>query len=200
MPKLIFTQTKFAAEPCELPEGTTTVGRSPRNNLVILDKSVSAEHCEILVSWNEVIVRELGSTNGTWVAGVRVNGQRPVNHGEIIRFGEVEARLELLEPATEDTSDTIVHLLVDHAAQPEPASPPLHAVIQPISNRPEPSADSDVTMTFARPSPPAAPVATEVIQPARPAASRSGGGPLRRWLAIGIVAGTALAAVWLWWS
>ena len=54
MPKLIFTQPEFAAQTCELPEGTTTVGRGPRNTLVIRDDTVSADHCELLVSWNEV--------------------------------------------------------------------------------------------------------------------------------------------------
>lgn len=95
MPKLHFSQPEFAATPVDLPEGKTTVGRSSRNSLVLNDVSVSASHCEVLVSWNEVILRDLGSSNGTWVAGVRVNGQQPANHGECIRFGRVEARLEL---------------------------------------------------------------------------------------------------------
>lgn len=103
MAKLIFLHEPFAGRVYHFTTETTRVGREVQNTLVIDDKSVSAEHCEILVYGTEVIVRDQGSTNGTYVEGVRVTGQRPVQSGQRIRFGFVEARLEL-EP--EDESDT----------------------------------------------------------------------------------------------
>ena len=130
-PKLIFTQPEFAAQSCELSEGVTTVGRSSRNTLVIRDSSVSADHCEILVSWNEVIVREHGSRNGTWVNGVRVSGQRPVNHGETVRFGKVEARLELAEVLTDDATANTAHFALARMPPAQPAGPAPRAVVEP---------------------------------------------------------------------
>lgn len=122
MPKLHFSLPEFAATPVDLPEGKTTVGRSSRNRLVLNDVSVSASHCEVLVSWNEVILRDLGSSNGTWVAGIRVNGQHPANHGECIRFGRVEARLELDRFPDDDATAVTANIAASHAARSQ-ASP-----------------------------------------------------------------------------
>jgi predicted component of type VI protein secretion system len=93
--RLVFTQPEFDGQWCELMEGKMTVGRSSKNDIVIRDESVSAEHCEVMVNWNEVIVRERGSHNGTFVNEVRVPAQSGVKHGQTIRFGRVVARLEL---------------------------------------------------------------------------------------------------------
>src|SRR6266545_4090755 len=59
MPKLIFTDTKFAGQVYRLMLEKTTVGRGDQNILVIRDDSVSSKHCVILVNGPEVIVREL---------------------------------------------------------------------------------------------------------------------------------------------
>ena len=95
MPKLIFTQPEFSRKFLELPDGTFSVGRSRRNQIIIEDASVSKEHAELLVHGNEIIVRERGSQNGIFVSGVRIKAQSGVKHGEQIRFGRVELRLEL---------------------------------------------------------------------------------------------------------
>lgn len=79
----------------------TTVGRREDSTLPIPDATVSGEHCEILVYGTEVIVRERGSTNGTFVGPNRVAGQLPAKHGDVLRFGSVEARLEF-EPDTQE--------------------------------------------------------------------------------------------------
>lgn len=72
MAKLHFSQPEFVPQSCDLPKGKTAVGRSSRNNLVLSDASVSADHGELVVSWEEVTVPDHGSSNGTWVAGMRV--------------------------------------------------------------------------------------------------------------------------------
>ena len=64
--------------------------------MVICDRFVSAKHCEILVNGSEVIVRDLGSRNGTFVNGRRLQNQQcGVKSGHIIAFGSVQARLEI---------------------------------------------------------------------------------------------------------
>src|ERR1044072_4823072 len=97
--KLIFTSPDFVGQVGELPTGRTTVGRSAQNTLIIEDHSVSADHCEILVHGHEVIFREHGSSNGTWIDGKRVGGQLPAHNGQTVRFGAVEARIELPPPS-----------------------------------------------------------------------------------------------------
>jgi pSer/pThr/pTyr-binding forkhead associated (FHA) protein len=107
MPRLVFTNKHFAGQVYELVAATTTVGRDDQNTLVLRDHSVSADHCEIHVFGTEVIVRERGSTNGTFVDGVRVTGQRPVHAGQVLRFGSVEARLEFDTPSPDRSASEV---------------------------------------------------------------------------------------------
>jgi len=79
-----------------LAQEKTTVGRGDQNTLALHDGSVSSSHCEILMNGPEVIVCDLGSANGTFVNGVRLDHQQcQIKSGQTVRFGTVEARLEL---------------------------------------------------------------------------------------------------------
>ena len=93
MAKLVFIGNHFAGRTVELGTGRTMVGRGKWNGLVIADKTVSNYQCDLLVHGTEVIVREKGSTNGTWVDDQRVTGQLPVKPGQIVRFGSARAQL-----------------------------------------------------------------------------------------------------------
>ena len=111
-PKLVFVGDHFAGRVYELTLEKTTVGRSERNVLVVHDPSVSQTHCEILVNGPEVIVRDLGSANGTYVNGTRLQHQQSqLKSGQLIRFGAVQARLELAPVAEEHTATdmTAIH-------------------------------------------------------------------------------------------
>jgi predicted component of type VI protein secretion system len=198
MPKLIFIQHEFAAQSCVLPEGKTKVGRHPANNLVIRDDSVSSDHCEILVSWHEVILREHGSKNGTWVAGKRVTGQLPVNHGDMIRFGRVEARLELDQPQTEDATEHTTHLYRQYVTEKAPEPQPLHAVVQHVSSAGNATADDGNTLHLSAPiTPGASPPAATPSQPIPSATTPPQRKAISMWVILG-GAGLALASI-LWW-
>jgi uncharacterized protein involved in exopolysaccharide biosynthesis/Mrp family chromosome partitioning ATPase len=71
----------------------TTVGRLPENLLVVDEGSVSLHHCEIYSRNGEVIVKDLGSTNGTFVNGERIV-EMSIKAGQTLRFGNVEFRVE----------------------------------------------------------------------------------------------------------
>ena len=106
MARLIFTDEQFGGRVYEFALPKTTIGRGDHNTLIIRDKVVSQTHCEILVFGPEVIVRDLGSSNGTFVNGERLhNEQRPLLAGQIVKFGSVTARLELEEPTPDMTTD-----------------------------------------------------------------------------------------------
>jgi pSer/pThr/pTyr-binding forkhead associated (FHA) protein len=49
-----------------------TIGRSGICDLQLTDNGASGTHCEIIAKETGFLLRDLGSTNGTWVAGVRV--------------------------------------------------------------------------------------------------------------------------------
>ncbi len=67
----------------------TTIGRVSGNALVIDDSFTSSHHAEIVQEGDRWLVRDLGSTNGTFVNGRRINGQSWVDQGDRIAFGNV---------------------------------------------------------------------------------------------------------------
>ncbi|MFW5925486.1 MAG: sigma 54-interacting transcriptional regulator [Myxococcota bacterium] len=67
-------------------EHPLVVGSDAGSDLVLSDCTVSARHCRLGLEGGQVLVRDLGSTNGTWVDGVRVMGAR-VGPGARVRVG-----------------------------------------------------------------------------------------------------------------
>lgn len=126
MPSFHFTQPEFTRQVLELPNGTFSVGRSSRNQIILEDPSVSKEHAELLIHGTEVILRDRGSQNGSFVDGVRVQPQSGVRHGQRIRFGRVELLVDLGEPQAEDATDitavSILRTLSDRNAEAEATS------------------------------------------------------------------------------
>ena len=159
MPKLVFIDKDFAGRMHDLAVQKTTVGRGHDNTLVIGDKSVSEHHAEILVNGMEVIVRDLGSTNGTSVVGVRVAKQHQVHPGQVIRFGSVEARLDFaereLKQQQDHTSDvTAVYEFRRFSKAPPPApAPPAHDEIVPNSGPPSATNHTMLVSRRAEPEP-----------------------------------------------
>ncbi|MFZ4507966.1 MAG: FHA domain-containing protein [Fimbriimonas sp.] len=75
--------------------GTLEVGREVGLGLSLLGEStVSRRHASVVRSGDSVVVQDLGSTNGTFVNGVKVAGQSPLNHGDAVQFGSVRFRYE----------------------------------------------------------------------------------------------------------
>ncbi|KFE66329.1 Response regulator of zinc sigma-54-dependent two-component system [Hyalangium minutum] len=73
--------------------GRFTVGKAPGNALVIQDKYISSRHLEVERSAAGFHVRDLNSTNGTYLAGVRVL-EAEVPLGTVLQVGEAELRFE----------------------------------------------------------------------------------------------------------
>jgi len=78
--------------------GSWTIGRRPGNSLQILDASVSGKHAEFRVEDGNVVVKDLGSTNGTRVGGQRVI-EAIVGLGDPVHIGNV--RLTLVDNRTD---------------------------------------------------------------------------------------------------
>jgi pSer/pThr/pTyr-binding forkhead associated (FHA) protein len=126
MAKLVFIGDKFGGRIYEFAVERNTVGRDANNTLSIPDSSVSQSHCEIFVYNEDVIVRDLGSSNGTFVNGERLHKQqRPLKAGQVVKFGNVEARLEVAAPASADTVTdmTAIHSFDRNREAPKPLGP-----------------------------------------------------------------------------
>ncbi len=71
-----------------LTDKATVVGRRPDCTLRIPTGDVSRQHCEIAIGDDEVIVRDLGSSNGTYVNGKRV-AESKLSAGDRLEVGPV---------------------------------------------------------------------------------------------------------------
>jgi adenylate cyclase len=71
-----------------------SLGRHPSNTIQLLDKIVSKEHCIIERRGQTLVLRDLGSLNGTYINGERVNGERELKHGDDIALGGTRARYD----------------------------------------------------------------------------------------------------------
>src|SRR5882757_1824224 len=70
----------------ELPDAPALVGRDSRQ-LPLTDNTVSRRHCELLPQDGNWIVRDMGSSNGTYVNGARVNIRSTLKIGDQVRVG-----------------------------------------------------------------------------------------------------------------
>jgi hypothetical protein len=82
----------------ELDEGLTSLGRNPTNDFRVPDATVSSFHCELIVTSESVLVRDLNSTNGTFINDEPVS-EALLEPGHVLRLGHAELRLELREVA-----------------------------------------------------------------------------------------------------
>jgi DNA-binding NtrC family response regulator len=69
------------------------IGKSEANDLVLDDETVSRAHCEILRDSKGYLVRDLGSTNGTWLDGAEVK-EAYLRPGAALTVGKVELKLQ----------------------------------------------------------------------------------------------------------
>lgn len=81
--------------PIPLAEGETIVGREIGLGLSLAGEStVSRRHALLVRTGNSVVVEDQGSTNGTFVNGVRTTGSVPLQPGDAVQFGTVSFRYE----------------------------------------------------------------------------------------------------------
>ena len=99
MAKLVLLSQGLIGRTHELTVDTTTIGRVEDNTFPIAEASVSSHHCEILRKGTEIVVRDLNSTNGTFINGEKIT-ESVLKPGQILRLGQIEMRLETEAAAT----------------------------------------------------------------------------------------------------
>ena len=70
--KLLVVSGQLQGQEFTIEKDNFTLGTDARNDLVVKDSTVSRHHCEIRLQPDGYVMRDLGSTNGTRVQGVRV--------------------------------------------------------------------------------------------------------------------------------
>lgn len=111
--KLAVTKGRELGKEFVIDKGLLRIGSKKENDVVIADDTVSRHHAVIEEKKGQYVIKDLGSTNGTFVNGLRIS-EAFLNEGSIIKLGNtelrfipVEEKIELL-PSKKDRFGDIV--------------------------------------------------------------------------------------------
>ncbi|HMP82683.1 MAG TPA: FHA domain-containing protein [Verrucomicrobiota bacterium] len=93
MAKLVVTCDGLPSGVIELKSGINRLGRSSENDFLIEHHTVSRFHCEIDVREDSMFVRDLDSSNGTFVNDQPV-GRAQLESGHVLRLGDVQMEVK----------------------------------------------------------------------------------------------------------
>lgn len=94
VPKLVAITGPSKGASFAVTQSSTTIGRHSTNDFVIDDPRVSAAHLELTRSDDRVRVRDVGSTNGSWIGATRVTDIELTIGGEI-QIGDTLLRVDV---------------------------------------------------------------------------------------------------------
>jgi len=129
-----------------------TVGRDTANPVSINDAEVSRKHAKLSWKGAGYVLEDLGSTNGTFINGVRISAAVPLKPGDAVSFGE---NIVVMYEAVFDPNATMVASAKSAPKTMAPASAPVPAPVPAPAPAPAPSYSGQVP---AGPAPVAAPV------------------------------------------
>lgn len=161
--RLVMNQGPQPGQTFMIEKDPVTMGRDPSNNFVINDPQASRQHARITRRGNMMVLEDLGSTNGTFVNGVRLTDPHTLSNGDEIGLGDsvrltyygAGANASMMAPTEVLVGDPTMPLRSGYTPPPQPAPP------QPSFTPPPPA--------YAPPPPPLPPMgAPPVYAPAPP--------------------------------
>ncbi len=83
-----------SGKPIKLDKPVLLVGRNPDCDVILIDsRKVSRLHCLLAIVQNRVYIRDLGSTNGVWLNGSRVEREARMKIGDELSFADLKYEL-----------------------------------------------------------------------------------------------------------
>jgi predicted component of type VI protein secretion system len=92
--QLVLLKGRSASTAIKLADGVTTAGRQEDCQLRIKSSQVSRKHCQLFEKNGMLLVKDLGSANGTFVNGKKVDTQRVMEPGDELTIGSIVFRVE----------------------------------------------------------------------------------------------------------
>ena len=129
MPKLVVTNKTLTVMARELGDKWVTIGRNDGNTFQIVEASVSGRHCEVRLRGEELIVRDLLSSNGTFVDDTKII-EGVLKPGQTLRLGDVELHMEASVP-TETSGSSFISKMLLTTTPPKTASASPEAATRP---------------------------------------------------------------------
>ena len=91
--QLVVVRGRSSSDALSLIDGVNTVGRHDDCQIRIKSSQVSRKHCELFEKKGLLMVKDLGSSNGTMVNGKRIEGQSVLEPGDELTIGGVKLRV-----------------------------------------------------------------------------------------------------------
>jgi pSer/pThr/pTyr-binding forkhead associated (FHA) protein len=87
--QLVMSQGPQPGQTFVLDQDSLTVGRDPHNDISISDPQISRQHARIVRRGDQMVIEDMGSTNGTYINGLRLSGPHTLASGDVIGLGDV---------------------------------------------------------------------------------------------------------------
>jgi DNA-binding winged helix-turn-helix (wHTH) protein len=87
-----------------LREGRNVIGREPAAHIRLDLAAVSRRHAAINIHGEEAVVQDLGSRNGTWLNGEKLEAARPLRTGDEIRIAQTAIRFQIAPGSARPTA------------------------------------------------------------------------------------------------
>ena len=133
--ELLVVRGRSSSQALKLVDGITTIGRQDDCHLRIKSSSVSRKHCELFEKKGMLLVKDLGSSNGTIVNGKKISGQQVLEPGDELTIGGIKLKVAKIGHAPPSKP----------SPAPAPASPPPKAQAKPA---PAAKSDDDFDIDF----------------------------------------------------
>ena len=133
MPKLTLVQDRKTVQIYDLDQPVIRIGRVSGMDIQIDDVSISRRQAEIQQEGDRWVVRDIGSSNGTFVNGERLAGDRPLKAGDEIAIGQFSLFFERGIASF----------------QPRPREAPAKEAPRPAAPAPRPAGPADATAYMA---------------------------------------------------
>lgn len=88
------TSGPTSGDQAELAAGTIMIGRGSDCQLILDDDYVSTRHARVVNGENGIYIEDLGSTNGTYVNGIRITVPTTITLADTVRIGKTVLKLE----------------------------------------------------------------------------------------------------------
>ena len=92
---LILLKKDGGGKEFQLPAAITIIGRRPDCDLCIPLKEISRRHCELELHGGALTLRDLGSSNGTYLNGQKIEQQAEIKAGDTIKIGPIMFSIQI---------------------------------------------------------------------------------------------------------
>jgi len=86
--RLVMSQGPQPGQTFPLDKDSLTLGRDPGNDIVVNDPQASRQHARITRQGGLMVIEDLGSTNSTFVNGMRLTGPHTLVSGDVVGLGD----------------------------------------------------------------------------------------------------------------